>query len=1211
MKNNSKKTNKQNTARSIQNTARKLPSKTKDERRRILFNKKYVKRERNQARYGVDSGAALVVAKTSDMNRRLVAAFLAVVFAISCMVVGVNFATRADETVANLTPSSITNKGLVNSKYLTINDSGTYDLTLETYATGGKITEQTPTDFVFVIDQSASMGTNVDIPTGGYSVYHGPNGTDSDVRNYYLPGPNDTLPERYILGTDGNYYRVYAKKGYMYEYHKKDTYHGGNFIDTNNYTWFTNKDIASNEATTYYFNDGTGFYPISINLVGRALRYELRCYYRNSSGNIVQITREDYPIDQYESFAPSLTGNPIKSGFWYKTATTALNVLFPSGDDAWLYGSIGRADASMYISFETYHRHFGYNQLCYRDANGEEHILIDATYCDSDGYALGGAGGTAEGKTSTNDAYWTGTLYTANGHISRLQALQNSLKNFVDSIASQKDSNGPVDHRIAIVGFSGGNDSTYKNTELLTGTSLTITDEAAISSGSSTFVSLDGQAHNGVQKYNATQADYDTALLQTKDGSQKAKIDKAVESITAYGGTQPQDGLEMATKIVESRTIAGDYNDGIRNSVVIFFTDGRPGNNDYSDQYDAANSVVEQAAAVKATNNGKTDIYSIGVFGESDGNPLTYAVSMNSTNATKAEYRQDYLNYANGRAYFKMWFNDNANYTGVENDTIADYMSVVSSNYPNAKKFMNLDYEQTGTTSEPQSGYSETLASNSYRGAKNSAEYYRMATDQDALTNAFNKIFENTSKNKSDVELDATHSLVRDVFSENFNFSIPTDASGNVTDNVTVMTYQCISFESDGTPYFSNEGAPLSPATVTYNTSTKTLDVKGYDFSDNYNLKGETPAEDHLGSKLVITIHDLTPNTVGDALYSNTATSGVYERTDDGGSNEETLLNQFPQPSISRHSYTLNVGSDNTAATFDYATKLVGSGGNLDDVIVVVPETVTEGGTTTTVEHRYPYSDFITNNDTGEFGNWGNGTVFYYENVPAGYTIHTSLKTDDNAYTYSVAYDDDQAGTQPRAMIPAQATVRDDFSFDDHQINITSEANTRNAFLTLTTEGLYANTERQFPIGMEITGYTGDITYKLNGSSSLTALHFSDGVLTNPPDDLKLKHGDQVEFTNLPANSTVTITPSDDPGNVYTWTAQLDSGEATGTAKEGTIDRDGHAFHVVYKRGTVTETGVSDDGSHSFTYILAGIGVLTGGAGAAYVYRKKDEFVER
>ena len=43
----------------------------------------------------------------------------------------------------------------------------------------------------------------------------------------------------------------------------------------------------------------------------------------------------------------------------------------------------------------------------------------------------------------------------------------------------------------------------------------------------------------------------------------------------------------------------------------------------------------------------------------------------------------------------------------------------------------------------------------------------------------------------------------------------------------------------------------------------------------------------------------------------------------------------------------------------------------------------------------------------------------------------------------------------------------------------------------------------------------------------------------------------------------------------------------------------------------MTETGVSDDGSHSFTYILAGIGVLTGGAGAAYVYRKKDEFVER
>ena len=66
-----------------------MTRKTKDEKRRLLLTKKNVKQEARIAKYGSDSVA--VVAK--DMNHRFIAAFMALVFAISCMVVGINFAT--------------------------------------------------------------------------------------------------------------------------------------------------------------------------------------------------------------------------------------------------------------------------------------------------------------------------------------------------------------------------------------------------------------------------------------------------------------------------------------------------------------------------------------------------------------------------------------------------------------------------------------------------------------------------------------------------------------------------------------------------------------------------------------------------------------------------------------------------------------------------------------------------------------------------------------------------------------------------------------------------------------------------------------------------------------------------------------------------------------------------------------------------------------
>lgn len=1209
-----------------------MTRKTKDEKRRLLLTKKNVKQEARIAKYGSDSVA--VVAK--DMNHRFIAAFMALVFAISCMVVGINFATKADSETANLKPAGTagvpdTASGMVLNKYLTANNNGKYDLTLEAYSTSQvqQITEKVPTDFVVVVDQSGSMSTP-DMPTGTATVRNNVN-LETVANGAYYYYDSDT----------GNYYRVYGVKDYLYRYYAANYWYVGDLIDRfgTDLGWFmSNTESTTTFANQMYFREvvnGTTYYqPITMTVQGKIGTYYIKFYYTSKSSNsTVNFNRDDTTYSSngnspwYKNF---VTGKVMDgSGWGYATwaaAKAAINVAY-SDRTAYTFSEILSANTGTYINYPMYDRHVGYTKLCYRDIDGVEHELASNTnsqttweFCNSRGQAI------TTNSGSTRPTY--SGLYTFSGTTTRLAALKVALNQFAQAVADETDSFGSVDNKISIVGFSSMSSSvthdpdshynySYDNTELLTHTER------------------DVSGTNGWQK-NICDGDvaeyYGKGLVASTDGTVgevNRKITNAVNALTANGGTQPEDGLNMAYQVLANRsatnyTIRSGKQKGQtvdRNTIVIFFTDGQPGNYHYSDQYAEANDVVESALPIKQYG---ASLFSIGVFGESDGNPLTYdagneyttdpstgtSVKISSLSSRYWQYLDGWVeSYPESNPQYclkREWRSGKDGYTTTANDTIFDYMSVTSSNYPDAEDFIAPTWI-SGTYSGTYTTATEDVRSASTKESTN--KYYRMASNQDTLVAAFlQAVSMNNTEYQSPVSLDTT-AILRDVLSSDFSITTgESEASQNTS--VTCETVVGTMDPTTGDVTFSTREEDRKDITPdpAPSFSNGVLDYSGFDFTGN-----AIPNNGVAGKKLVLTITNIYPTgsvtSTDGPIYSNDETSGIYSV--DTTENTEELVAAFPMPSISRHSYTLNVGSDNTAATFDYATKLVGSGGNLDDVIVVVPETVTEGGTTTTVEHRYPYSDFITNNDTGEFGNWGNGTVFYYENVPAGYTIHTSLKTDDNAYTYSVAYDDDQAGTQPRAMIPAQATVRDDFSFDDHQINITSEANTRNAFLTLTTEGLYANTERQFPIGMEITGYTGDITYKLNGSSSLTTLHFSDGVLTNPPDDLKLKHGDQVEFTNLPANSTVTITPSDDPGNVYTWTAQLDSGEATGTAKEGTIDRDGHAFHVVYKRGTVTETGVSDDGSHSFTYILAGIGVLTGGAGAAYVYRKKDEFVER
>ena len=150
-------------------------------------------------------------------------------------------------------------------------------------------------------------------------------------------------------------------------------------------------------------------------------------------------------------------------------------------------------------------------------------------------------------------------LYEATGYERRIDALKGALTEFVKAVSEETDTQGAVDNRIAIVGFSslddGGWFSTkYNNTEILTGENLTVSN------------------NNGVQMSDATTNDYKTALITAtaSDDSKQYdtttkglvntgngvndKLDEAINAITYGGGTQPEYGFQMAKSIFENRT---------------------------------------------------------------------------------------------------------------------------------------------------------------------------------------------------------------------------------------------------------------------------------------------------------------------------------------------------------------------------------------------------------------------------------------------------------------------------------------------------------------------------------------------------------------------------------------------------------------------------------------------------------------------------------
>ena len=1146
--------------------------KNKKEKRKVLLDKTASKRATRVEKYGSDSVGAVA----TDFDKRFVAAFMALVFALSVLVVGVNFATKADEeTAANLNPSALYSNDLYRSKTLSVNSDSTYNLNIETYSTGAEISQQVPTDFVLVLDQSGSMAYN-DMPTGGFSEA----GNSWEINSI----ANSSTAYYYYDSDSNEYYRVYAKRGYLYyQYAANQFYMDNLFNKYRHFHYFANKTVYQGSNGYYYYDETEGawhlmYLHVQGTMVG-GLQYKCYLFYYNNNGEQTYIHNDSGNKDYYS----------------YRQAAYVRMTSFSDKFDHPLWK-----------------RYVGYNELCYKDGNGKEHTLVSTDYCNSNKVPVSTAGG------STLAAY-DGTLYIANNNETRLQALNTSAKAFIDLVASQTNTKADgtveaVDHRISVVGFSSENTSyyTYNNTELLS-------PDSTVSNGNSfSGYSLDGKSHDGPQYYdNISTTQYQNSLVSTATDTGAASLKTSIDYVTAYGGTQPQDGFAMAKQVLTNRTettyTKADGTTGDRNTCVIFFTDGRPGNYTYSDQYAVANEVVAAAKEVKDLG---AKVYSIGVFGESDGNPLTYSgYRINSSSSNRTYGGSTYYSYTNyqsddgnesyatvldeksydpdyvevyeetysGVTYadvlYRLWLKSTSGYPDQADDTIEDYMSTVSSEYPNATEFVNDDWidDYLDADTTPSTTYQQMITSS--RGNQSTEKYYYLATNADALTKAFSSIFKSVSSTTTSLSLDSDHSLVQDILSNSFE---KTDAT-----SVTLATMEG-SVQQDGSVGgWTNRVENPSGITATWDD--KTLNVTGFDFSSNF------ISEDQSGKKLIITISNLVPNGIGDLIASNISSSGVYAI--DETEQTKTAIGYLPEPSISRHSYTLDVGEANKSGVFSVSTELTGGTSSLSDVILVKPD-----GT------RLKYSSAQTFSSVGDEG------VFYYENVPDDYSIKTSVTATDDSYTYTMYENNNTTNTSTLSTSTATDRTLD---YEDSVLHITSVANNHTVTIQEDVSGPYSSTDNTFsptlilipPNGTTIsdgdtltlaTGVTltGDATnnYYTGTVSNIQGNGSAGAVTLSIPAGYTLKVSQDNSGTYYDESPSISYLKSD--GNSISYT---DSGILIDDTTTITISN-------ASKNSIAPETGVIDSANpiSKIMIIVAGVFVAIALTIAVYTRKKKE-----
>lgn len=476
------------------------------------------------------------------------------------------FAVAAGEVPTPYAEGGLDN--LVMNKLARLEDDGTYTIILEAFARGSVTTttikQVVPADVILILDQSGSMTQETidGIPTGAFE--------EANPTNKEVVGGT-----YYYLAEDGEYYRVTATKELIntsVEWLGQD---GNIYTDEELSTYWT----ASNGNV---YNTATPFVTAS-----------LKTYTRKTTtvwvANYPHFINDNDTTDDVGGLT-IMSMQSLREEFIAAKDTDSTTVS--------LHNDIPEGVGTSWNEQDPYYVAAVYTAVTKQEVNTYRYAY---TYINSSGSVV--TIGYSETGTDTaldNAACAINPLYvrgTVTG--TRLDALKYAAGKFVDSIRQSALANG-VDHRVAMVGFGSDGGHDYTNTELFIGATQY---NYAVGGLGSTYNTAGNLASNH----------YHEAFQSVGTDEGYANLTASVEALAGEGATRPRLGFEMANGIFAANDNTYTKTDGTtgnRSRIVIFLTDGSPGDTGFVAQ-EASDTVA--AAGVSKTEYG-AKVYTVAVL---------------------------------------------------------------------------------------------------------------------------------------------------------------------------------------------------------------------------------------------------------------------------------------------------------------------------------------------------------------------------------------------------------------------------------------------------------------------------------------------------------------------------------------------------------------------------------------------------------------------
>lgn len=432
---------------------------------------------------------------------------------------------------------------------------------------------------------------------------------------------------------------------------------------------------------------------------------------------------------------------------------------------------------------------------------------------------------------------------TDNEADTRQYAMKQAVNTFIDNVA-KKAKDEDVEHRIAIVKFAGDSTNTV---------------------GDTTY-------KDGIYRYNYSQIVKELTAVNDASGENATALKTAVNQLQAQGGTQTQNGLNHAQRLLSSVDSARDSS-----KVVIVFTDGMPGDSGFD-----AKVATSAIASAKSMKDAGVTVYTVGIFtGANVGQLYGDTGFSKNSNGNVGSY----------------WANKNTS-NGIDVPAGNRFLNYVSSNFKAASEIGLKDYEDEHWFSASYYGWEVTR-----NFTRDKTGYYMTASNSTALNNIFTSISQTIGSANIDL---GSETVIKDIVTP--YFTVPQDAGAI---RLSTAAYNGSAF---GAPVAADPSvaAAIDPAT-------RAVNVTGFDFNQNY-VSTNAKADGTFGKKLIIEFDVSVRDGFlgGNQVPTNDGQSGIYAKG--------TMIKAFDVP-------TQDVEVKSITPTADDKAIYLGDSANLQELV--------------------------------------------------------------------------------------------------------------------------------------------------------------------------------------------------------------------------------------------------------------------------------------